>query len=423
MPSKPTRTRNHARSVASARAARATVRVARDSEVVSTSREIKRDIPVAVSNMLWGRAAGRCAFPHCNKTLSRFPVTKETANHGEKAHIRAFSPAGPRASARRSKRALHAIDNLILLCHDCHAKIDRGDGPVRFNAAVLAEYKRLHERRVEIATNTRGGLTHVVTFGTHVGVHAALPTFQDAQSAVFPDFAPASETIIALGPRDGARRDHDSAFWQEHCFQLEQQYERKVRVPLEQGDISHVSVFALAPQPLLIKLGTLLGDITPASVFQLHREPPSWAWPREAEVPDFNVGTPTSVSGEPAVVLALSATITADRIRRVLGDDVSIWSITVPAPHQDIAASRMAQRAFRRVVRALLDRIKASHGHRTPIHVFPAMPLSLAIELGRVRMPKADAPWKLYDENTARGGFAHAFTLDAGTNNDDGPTL
>lgn len=37
--------------------------------------------------------------------------------------------------------------------------------------------------------------------------------------------------------------------------------------------------------------------------------------------------------------------------------------------------------------------------------MFPALPVSAAIEVGRTWMPKADLPLVIYDENRARGGF------------------
>jgi len=42
------------------------------------------------------------------------------------------------------------------------------------------------------------------------------------------------------------------------------------------------------------------------------------------------------------------------------------------------------------------------------------MPVSLAVELGRVRLPKADMPWLLYDQVNARGGFIRALTIPEG---------
>ncbi|MFA0813857.1 hypothetical protein [Microbulbifer epialgicus] len=35
----------------------------------------------------------------------------------------------------------------------------------------------------------------------------------------------------------------------------------------------------------------------------------------------------------------------------------------------------------------------------TPFHVFPVTPVSCVIEFGRVRMPKSDIPWLIYDHH------------------------
>lgn len=51
--------------------------------------------------------------------------------------------------------------------------------------------------------------------------------------------------------------------------------------------VHHLSVFALAPQPLLMELGRLLGDIVPAEVHQLHREAEGVAMGRECRADHF----------------------------------------------------------------------------------------------------------------------------------------
>jgi hypothetical protein len=53
-------------------------------------------------------------------------------------------------------------------------------------------------------------------------------------------------------------------------------------------------------------------------------------------------------------------------------------------------------------------------GQKTILHVFPAASVSSAIELGRVRMPKADMPWLIYDQINARGGFVPALSIGDG---------
>ena len=62
-----------------------------DSDVSSSPFAPARSISATVQSMLWGRAAGRCEFAGCNKSVSMSDVTLEDANMAEKAHIRAFS--------------------------------------------------------------------------------------------------------------------------------------------------------------------------------------------------------------------------------------------------------------------------------------------------------------------------------------------
>jgi hypothetical protein len=66
---------------------------------------------------------------------------------------------------------------------------------------------------------------------------------------------------------------------------------------------------------------------------------------------------------------------------------------------------------FKRQLRRLFDRIKAVHGENTVINVFPALPNSAAVEVGRIWMPKADLPLKVYDQNRSVGGFIPTLTI------------
>lgn len=377
-----------------------------------------RTILASVQCMLWGRSAGRCQFDNCNKVLSVAPATRETRNIAEKAHIYAFSAGGPRASEDWPDELLNDVSNLLLVCHDCHVLIDRADGPQRYTAEHLLDMKRRHERRIQIATGVAAGLdSHVLTYATSVGLNHALPAFRDAADAMFPRHFPASTDGIDLGTRGGSQHDHNDAFWAEQRRELAYAFNRQVREPAGRGSLAHLSIFALAPQPLLIQLGALVGDILPADTYQRHREPAGWSWPIDPPpVPAFVVSEPpVASSGPPALVLSVSATITPERITRVLGENAAIWTVTVPEPHNDVVKTPAMVSEFRRCMRRLLDRIKAAHGHTTPVHVFPALPVSLAVELGRVRMPKADVPWHLYDEQQSRGGFMRAFILESET--------
>ena len=110
-------------------------------------------------------------------------------------------------------------------------------------------------------------------------------------------------------------------------------------------------------------------------------------------------------------MLALSATIGTDRITSVLGPEAAIWTVTVPVPHKEIVKSLNQLSEIRALFRQLFDEIKAVHGQTALLHVFPAMPVSLAVELGRARSPKADMPWRVYDQVNTLGGFVPALEI------------
>ncbi len=85
--------------------------------------------------------------------------------------------------------------------------------------------------------------------------------------------------------------------------------------------------------------------------------------------------------------------------------------MTVPVPHNEIVKSPNQLSEIRALFRQLFDEIKAIHGQTALLHVFPAMPVSLAVELGRARSPKADMPWRVYDQVNALGGFVPALEV------------
>lgn len=364
--------------------------------------------------MLWGRAAGRCEFEGCNQALYKSSVTQEPVNTAQKAHIHAFSAAGPRGDQRAARRSLNSIENLMLVCGGCHTNIDKHWTRNRYTASMLRKWKATHEERIarvaEISPDKR---SHILLFHANIGDHRAPLHYRHAADAIFPDHYPAEDHAIEFGYRNSPLSEATkSLFWDAESHGLDAKF-GMVRRRIDDGDIAHISVFAIAPQPLLIRLGMLLGDIVPADVYQLHREPrPTWKWPaRTTPRPAFEVRRPASTSGPPALVLALSATVTEGRVASILGSEAAIWTVTVPVPHKEIVKSPNQLSEIRPLFRQLFDEIKAVHGQSALLHVFPAMPVSLAVELGRARSPKADMPWRIYDQVNELGGFVPALDI------------
>lgn len=376
----------------------------------------KTNIPEKSSVKLWVKAGGRCEYDGCNQPLWQDDLTLAEMNRAYIAHIIADSPEGPRGDAVLSPKLAAEPDNLMLLCDAHHRLIDR-EQLAQHPADRLQQMKAAHESRIEALTAIRPDKkSDVLLYGANIGAHDSPVSYAKAAAAMVPDRYPASHGGIALGMTNSAFRDRDAEFWRIESENLRRLFEDRVKPRLADRSIPHLSVFAAAPQPLLLLLGTLLSDIPAAEVYQLHREPPGWLWRDHPEGFDYVVQEPAAVGGPPALVLSLSATISNDRITAVV-PDATIWRLTVREPHNDFLRSRRQLQRFREVARPLLDRIKARHGEAATLHVFPATPVAVAVEMGRILMPKADLPLRIYDQNRALGGFVHALDLNGGNSN------
>ncbi|MEZ9856811.1 SAVED domain-containing protein, partial [Vibrio breoganii] len=121
------------------------------------------------------------------------------------------------------------------------------------------------------------------------------------------------------------------------------------------------------------------------------REPKTWSWQPTPDEFEFIVEPSNTAHGLPVLVLSLSAHINHTRIYSELGDKVDIWEVKTPVQyqHNDFIRSPEQLSQFRKTMRQVLERISAQYGLDAQLSIFPAMPASCAVELGRVRMPKA----------------------------------
>src|ERR1700720_4740971 len=141
---------------------------------VAIAVDITRRVPPHIQCMIWGRAAGRCEFAGCNKAVWKSSVTQEQVNIAQKAHIYSFSDEGPRGNNGISKDQLNDIGNLMLVCHECHQKLDNKHDGGRYTAALLHRMKAEHERRIERVTGIAADKrSHILLYGANVGDHSS----------------------------------------------------------------------------------------------------------------------------------------------------------------------------------------------------------------------------------------------------------
>ena len=372
---------------------------------------MRTGVPEKVVLQLWVHAGGRCEYSGCNESLWRDELTMAQMNRAYVAHIISDSPGGPRGQPVLSEKLSKDIGNLMLLCDAHHRLIDKED-VAGHPVALLTEMKQKHERRIEFLTSLgEDKKSLVVMYGANIGDHHAPLRFERAVEAMLPTRYPAESRAIELGLKNSSYTDAQEDYWRMEVSHLRHLFAQRVGARLANGDAPHLSVLAIAPQPLLMELGRLLSDIPAAEVFQLHREPQTWKWQGHPQEFSYVVRAPSTRHKCVAVNLSLSATISESRITSVLGTEASIWTLTIREPNNDFLKSRKQLGMFRECWRKLLNRIRAEHGEDACIHLFPAVPVAIAVEIGRMWMPKADLPMRVYDQNRKRNGFAYALDI------------
>ena len=362
--------------------------------------------------IVWAKAAGRCQFPGCNKVLiGDLQAGNDTLNAGYVAHIVAEKPGGPRGHPVRSPELADDPKNLMLMCDPHHRLIDR-DEVADYPEARLLQIKHDCEVRVELATSiSPDQASHVVRYAARIGHNEGAVGFTKCREAMLPDFYPANHTPVDFSMTGVDMADNEPGYFQAQAQNLERQFNAKLRGEVERQAVNHISVFALAPIPLLMELGRLISDITPAEIHQPHREPSGWKWANSGNRLDFEITKPDNLKGPVALKLGVSSHISDERISAVLGEEVSIWSLSVTQPHNDCMRYREDLEVFRSNARGILAAIKHSHGEKEVINVFPALPVSAAIEFGRIWMPKADLPIRIYDQSRVDDGFIYRLSL------------
>jgi hypothetical protein len=355
-------------------------------------------------NLLWAISGGRCEYNGCNKVLHTDILTKKKYNSAYIAHIIGDEPNGPRGDLLRSKELADDISNLMLLCDVHHRLVDKVD-IVGHPESRLLEMKIKHEERIKRVTSIAPEMSsEIILFGANIGNNNSSLSYQSACETIYPDFYPANDYAIELGMKNNALLDHSETYWLAEEENLYSQFTQKIKSKLMQGSTNYFSVFALAPQPLLIRLGVLLNDIYNVKVYQKHREPSTWRWQQTSTTNGYTFQEPVDKTFTPVLIMSLSGTINHDRIKQVLGDNVSIWEISIDTPNNDFLKTEKLLSEFRHVARIAFDKIKSYHGC-VDLNIFPAMPISASVELGRIWMPKADMPLVIYDQNKINDGF------------------
>jgi len=363
----------------------------------------RRNIPSKTKIALIVKSGGICEFLGCNENLFEDDVTKTQINFSEMAHIIASSPKGTRGDEELSPKLQIEESNIMLLCPKHHKMVD--DDGKKYTKEKLTNMKVKHEEYIKKLKNIKKdrGVV-VVIYRANVSNRIYTFTPNDINRSLYKQDYYEQERICFSGC---VYDEGEEGYYNQEMQYLKQQYD--VHVKQRQKDeaiCNKYLLYAFAPQPLLIYLGILFSDISNVEVQQLQRLPiQEWylsSTAKESKI-EYKMHEPQEINSKKiALNLSITADISDERIKDVLGEDVDIWKIESSIHGNDIIKDRNSIEAYRKAIFEAYEKIKDKYGRNCEINIFPAMPIAIAIETGRAWMKKSHPKLIIYDE---KNGF------------------
>lgn len=375
-------------------------------------------IPDQVQRELWGRAAGRCEFRGCNDPLYKDTLTQQHSNLACISHIVAYSSEGPRGDSVRSKLLEKDISNLILTCRKHGKLIDDLSQVAEYPEELLLTFKREHERRVRLLTESReDAQTHILLLQASIDSQPITINPTHTIRAIQPQY-PAEEHPYVINLSGVTIRPDSSAVFQVMAKSMTQQMHTILAPQSTTRLIKNLAVFALAPMPLLVHLGYLLGDIQCVDLYQRHRDQQDWTWRQQEEADAFyEIHEPQALLNDTdkiALVVSVSEEVSRARVVATLGGDPLIYEIRTGCPSRDFLRSRKRLELFGYEVRKMLFMLRNKHPHNETIHLFAAVPAPMAVEFGR-NLKDFDAPYLVYEYVKTKRAFIPALMVNEPT--------
>ena len=352
--------------------------------------------------MLCARAGGRCEFEGCNRVLFRDKITLKEFNNTHVAHIVASSPDGPRGDPKRSHKLSNKIENLMLVCVEHSNLIDSKEWVATYPEERLLKMKLDHERAIELVGDS---LNHdpsriLVLSSSIKGRQMVTISKTKAATAILSEKRPEKSEpdyihVVCDDPY------HSRAFWKYVDRSIEQQFQERVANVVAQNPMAHFSVFPLAPIPLIMKLGYLMGDKVQADVYQKRRHPDTWDWQERSSGCEFVMKSdPPGKHGTGiALVVSLSSS-KSDEEKNRFADAVNaryVYEIQATIPSVDCISSKGDLSSFWHVYQSTMETIRSEHPEVSEVSILPAVPVSAAFEMGHRFMPGVYPKLHVYD--------------------------
>lgn len=361
--------------------------------------------------LLFVRAGGRCEFDGHKKYLLEHPLTLTEMNLAEMAHIVAFKKDGPRGDTDPRPVDINNIDNLMLLCHDCHKLID--EAPDKYTVATLKAYKKNHEEQMYYVTSLSTRLrTTVLQFTGKINGQTVDIPVSHVLEAVAPRYPTNSQGfVIDVTGIEG----HDAAYCQACMQTIRTKLELLYAPGMDVERTRHISLFAIANIPLLAYLGSQLSNKIPVDFYQRHRDSKNWVWKTEGPPAAYEFKLIRRGTDKKSVALLVSLTgrVHIEHLPVEIDERYYIYEITLQSqvPNPDFLKQREDLENFASIYRLALATIMGEHGKLDALNLFPAVPAPVAVVCGYELLPKVYPTFIVHDYDKSEGGFKYSIRI------------
>lgn len=356
--------------------------------------------------IVWVRSGGRCAI--CNRYLldNNFGTVVPV---GENAHIvgRSTAAGSPRGSDPLPVADRDNPENLVLLCREQHRIIDNPNLTQLFTVEELRIIKRTHETRIHHVTGLEEKRYTAILrlIGKVRGDSPSIPRGNAAAATI--DFASRYPFYPLSLNNDGVEIDLQNfagegseTYYAAAKAKILEEVSR-LNEGIRRGSVNHVSVFAFARIPLLIFLGKAVDDTIPTDLYQFMRSTQNWKWVPTAPIVDFShtMTRPGSCSDEAILVVNASGSIKENELPSEL-ETLPVFSIQPTGgiiPQPDTIQNHSSLENFEKTFRDFLSSVELLHKPIRRLHLFSAVPLSVAVCMGRCISRDVAPDFSLYE--------------------------
>ncbi|MHB8132236.1 MAG: SAVED domain-containing protein, partial [Mobilitalea sp.] len=206
---------------------------------------------------------------------------------------------------------------------------------------------------------------------------------------------------------EGYPKENLSNFYEQNAQKIKDMMESLFRRK-SQGELQYLDIFAIAHIPFLFLLGYLVGDRIPCTIHQAQRNQSNpWVWPaiKKTPRPVFSYNIPDQISSD-CIALAVNISGSSDstELTALLPKaQLGVFSVDIPSP--SVVDDETVLFDFRRTWMEMMTSIYEKN-HYVMLNLFPAVPNSVAIEMGRNIHPHACPPITIW--NKIEGQFVNA---------------